>query len=188
MNIPAKYVELFNVDINDIKSFIHQLTDEQWNAWNLRQKKFDFHSKTKTYPLSWATDLGNNNYIVSIKNKFDNIWDILTPIIQNLENYYDGRCLNVMFANLPSGEEIKAHVDNSDLLKSIHRCHLPIQTNEDVIFYLDRQPYHLKEGIFYEINNTILHSVSNNSSEDRVHLIIDIIPNCNNSNIKFICE
>jgi hypothetical protein len=33
------------------------------------------------------------------------------------------------------------------------------------------------EGIGYEINNQLPHSVDNPSNEDRVHLIIDILPN-----------
>jgi len=36
--------------------------------------------------------------------------------------------------------------------------------------------FHMEEGYLYEINNQLSHSVENHSSQDRIHLIIDIIP------------
>jgi hypothetical protein len=35
---------------------------------------------------------------------------------------------------------------------------------------------HMKEGIWYEINNQLPHSVLNGSNVDRVHMIVDILP------------
>jgi hypothetical protein len=55
-------------------------------------------------------------------------------------------------------------------------------------FYIDYRKYKLREGIFYKINNFRVHSVENNSTEDRIHLIVDILPYSNNINVKFTCE
>lgn len=187
MKVLDKYIELYKVEIEDIKSFILTLTDDDWNIWSHRQNSFDQHSKTKTYPLVWAERLNNDTLSVTIKNKFNYIWDILTPQIEDLERRYDGRCMNIMFTKLLSGEKILPHID-SDYLTEIHRCHLPIITNKDVSFYIDNEPLHLNEGVFYEINNQLLHSVENNSLEDRIHLIIDVLPKSSNLNLQFICE
>lgn len=181
-------IELYKVDITNIKSFINSLTDEDWDAWKHRQNSYHFHSKTKTYPLSWVKYLDDDDSLnIIIKNKFSKIWDILSPELTKLEKYYRGRCTNVMFAKLLSGEKINPHVDNRHLL-NFYRCHLPIVTNNDIFFYINYNQYKLREGIFYKINNFLVHSVENNSTEDRIHLIVDILPYSNNINVKFTCE
>jgi hypothetical protein len=183
-------IELYKVDITNIKSFINSLTDEDWDAWKHRQNSYNPHSKTKTYPLSWVEVEhlnGNNSLNITIKNTFSKIWDILSPELTKLEKYYRGRCTNVMFVKLLPGEKINPHVDVRHLLH-FYRCHLPIVTNDDIFFYIDYRKYKLREGIFYKINNFRVHSVENNSTEDRIHLIVDILPYSNNINVKFTCE
>lgn len=181
-------IELYKVDITNIKSFINSLTDEDWDAWNYRQNSYSSHSKTKTYPLSWVDGFDGTDFLsIIIKNKFSKIWDILSPELIKLEKYYKGRCTNVMFVKLLPGEKINPHVDKSHLLH-FYRCHLPIVTNNDIFFYIDGHQYKLREGIFYKINNFLMHSVENNSTEDRIHLIVDILPYSNNINVKFTCE
>jgi hypothetical protein len=46
-----------------------------------------------------------------------------------------------------------------------------------VIFTVFNKSVNLKEGICYELNNAIPHSVENNSADSRIHLIIDVLPN-----------
>lgn len=176
--------EIGKVNIDNLKKSVKNITDDQWNEWKYRQEVFDSHSKTKTYPLIWSDRVGNV-INAEIKNKSNNIWNELFPLIRSLEKYYDGVCIRIMFVNLPSKEKIIPHIDASDILKVVYRCHLPIQTNSDVIFYIDNKPHFLKEGFLYEFNNQIIHGVSNNSSEDRIHLILDIIPNSLNIKINF---
>lgn len=187
MKLLDKFIELYKVEIDEIKSFVLSLTDDDWNAWSYRQNSYDQHSKTKTYPLGWVEKLNDDTMTVTIKNKYSKIWDILTPQIEDLEERYNGRCVNIMFAKLLAEEKISPHIDVGFLTK-VHRCHLPIVTNKDIIFYIDNEPLHLKEGVFYEINNQLLHSVENNSLEDRIHLIIDVLPRSSNLNLQFICE
>ena len=57
------------------------------------------------------------------------------------------------------------------------RTHIPIITNSEVTFTVGGETKFLKEGEIWEINNTKEHSVDNNSDIDRIHLLIDIMPN-----------
>jgi hypothetical protein len=41
---------------------------------------------------------------------------------------------------------------------------------------IDGQPYQLKVGEAYEINNQLTHSVMNKGSEDRITFIFDYVP------------
>ena len=60
---------------------------------------------------------------------------------------------------------------------NIVRIHVPIRTNEDVVFYLwegrEKTFNHLKTGHFYYVDVRAPHSVINNSNEDRIHLVMD---------------
>ena len=66
---------------------------------------------------------------------------------------------------------------NSEYLVLKEQLTKNIKTNSEVDFYIEDKSYSLKEGVWYEINNQKNHSVINKSSMDRVHLIVDILPN-----------
>ena len=51
------------------------------------------------------------------------------------------------------------------------------EKTKDVYFYVDDGVLNMLEGECWEINNMKSHEVINNSDEDRIHLMIDIIPN-----------
>lgn len=188
MNIESNCIIIDRINISDIKSFVFGLSNEDWNSWKLRQKNFDVHEKTKTYPLEWSEEVDDSFYKIYHKNKSSYIWKLLIPKISKLESYYKGTCVNTMFANLPSGEKIFPHTDASNILLNVHRCHIPIVTNKDVKFYIDEHEYNFEEGFVYEINNSLTHEVHNNSNEDRIHLIVDVLPRDKNIKLQYICE
>jgi aspartyl/asparaginyl beta-hydroxylase (cupin superfamily) len=72
---------------------------------------------------------------------------------------------------------IKSHVDGGVMLQLGRRIHIPLITNPKVIFEVFGEKKYLQVGSWYEINNIIPHSVINESEYDRVHLIIDLMPN-----------
>ena len=81
--------------------------------------------------------------------------------------------------NLRAGKDIPKHLDAGDILMYAHRCHIPIITNNDVLFTVDNETIIMKQGEIYEINNSKLHSVNNNGNTNRYHLIVDIEENYN---------
>jgi aspartyl/asparaginyl beta-hydroxylase (cupin superfamily) len=72
---------------------------------------------------------------------------------------------------------IKSHVDGGVMLQLGRRIHIPLITNPKVIFEVFEEKKYLEVGNWYEINNIIPHSVINDSDHDRIHAIIDIMPN-----------
>jgi tetratricopeptide (TPR) repeat protein len=58
-----------------------------------------------------------------------------------------------------------------------HRIHLPIVTNEDVVFHVGGEEINMHAGELWEINNGTVHGVENRGTEDRIHLIVDWMPN-----------
>lgn len=185
MKIANKIKVIGKIEAKGILNFVNELSEEEWDQWNLRQKVFDVHSATKSFPLSWCEEISNKQFHVKIFHQENKIWNHIQPIVYALEKKYVGECVNIMFARLLPYKSIKRHSDTSHLLKSVHRIHIPILTNENIKFYIDDVNFYLKSGYIYEINNIKCHSVVNLSNLDRVHLIIDVLPTIKNIKVNY---
>ena len=93
----------------------------------------------------------------------------------------------IRFMKLAAGKSLRKHNDNIDPdieNKKIVRIHVPIRTNSEVVFTMyendddeNGEKLNLKVGHFYYLDVTKPHSVSNNSSIDRYHLVVDCYVN-----------
>lgn len=90
-------------------------------------------------------------------------------------HYPDCQLFRVQFTRMPPGGVIEPHWDTG-FLSLVHRLHVPVITNEGVVFTIDDESFFLEPGWLYELNNLVRHSVVNNSSEGRVHLLVDLLP------------
>jgi len=95
--------------------------------------------------------------------------DKLRPLFPNCD------VMRVQLAELPPGEVIKPHRD-LNILSLIHRMHVPIVTHPMVKFIIAGKTFFLAEGELYDLNNAVVHSVENQSTVMRVHLMIDMLP------------
>jgi hypothetical protein len=103
--------------------------------------------------------------------------DLLAPIIKELEELHDGICGEVLITKLGPGSKIESHMDNGQYLFKVRRHHIPLTTSSNVVFLVGSEKVNMKVGECWEINNNRPHSVHNNGKEDRLHVIIDIMPN-----------
>ena len=93
----------------------------------------------------------------------------------------------IRFLKLAAGKSLRRHTDNIDKdieNKKIVRLHIPIRTNNNVVFTIYEneedevgQKLNLKTGHYYYLDVTKPHSVSNNSDIDRYHLVVDCFMN-----------
>lgn len=79
----------------------------------------------------------------------------------------------VMLAKMQPGGVIHPHRDANPAAKWPHKIHVPILTNDDVIFFVDGASYHFAVGEAVEVNNMGLHAVENRGDTDRIHLIFE---------------
>ena len=112
----------------------------------------------------------------------------LQPVFKLLENL-PCEFERVRFMKLEVGKIIGRHSDKIDKDLGfddgqIVRIHVPIRTNEDVIFTLYESPrdkigneYKLKTGHYYYTDVTKPHAVRNESEVDRIHLVVDCYSN-----------
>lgn len=166
-------------NISEIKKEIESYTDE-WLLDVSRQAIGTTHMHTQMYRLS-ATDYewipGTpliTEYVNSLKTKNAN--SQLFDIYNKLEYYYSGKVIRCEFIKLKANSEVYKHTDGGPLLHYSRRVHIPLITNNLSTFTVMNNTVHMEEGGWYEINNQLPHAVKNYGNSDRIHIIIDIMP------------
>src|SRR6201996_4544188 len=82
---------------------------------------------------------------------------------------------SVRLLSLAPGSFIREHTDNALVYEDGEmRIHIPVQTSEDVEFYVAGERLKLEEGHSYYINVNLPHRITNRGSAERIHLIIDV--------------
>lgn len=180
----SKILEDFNFkhhktyDASLIKLHVSNFSDE-WFIDTSRQEQYSNHKDTESYFI-YKSDLG---WQKGKKFKFEQVsndaklLELVEPVIKDLEVLHDGIRGNVLLIKLKAKHDIPNHFDDGDYLMCSRRHHLPIITSSNTIFGVGLEKINMLEGECWEINNTRLHSVKNNSDIDRIHLLIDIMPN-----------
>lgn len=86
------------------------------------------------------------------------------------------RCpqLSVRLLRLHAGSSIAEHIDRAlDFDEGEIRVHIPIETSDDVKFFLDGARLVMAPGECWYTNVNLPHSVENHGTTDRIHLVID---------------
>jgi hypothetical protein len=161
-----------NIDVTHLKN---NLTDVDWEAHTIRQN-LGVHKSTQTLEIIWDWDSLQTDKIGKIHSNYykldmESFLERIKPIYES--NYGDGYFIRVLIVKLKANSNIEPHVDNGYSLMTAKRTHIPIITNSDVTFTVGGETKYLKEGEIWEIDNSKVHSVDNNSDMDRIHLIMD---------------
>jgi len=175
-------------DISEIENKV-RLFNSEWFIDTSRQDMYWPHTSTNTYFLiehsnDWQYE---DKYMPESRYLDIELWEIVKPIVNYLESIIGGKMGKVVLINLPGNKEILQHQDSGDYLDIVRRFHIPIITNKNVYFQVGDEVKNMKAGECWEINNSKPHSVKNEGVENRVHLLIDVMPmigvNSNNASI-----
>ena len=165
-------------DVSEIKEILLSYKDE-WNYDTTRQEMFNgTHVNTHSYfiieqSLHW---IPGDRYKIINRSADKKLNELVEPIIKNLEIIHGGRRGRVLFTKLKEEGNIRPHKDGGDYLGIVRRNHIAISTNDYVKFNVDGESINMKEGDCWEINNNKIHSVTNDAKLERIHLIVDIMP------------
>ena len=177
------------VKINSIKEEVDKYVYE-WFFDVSRQAGSQTHELTSMYRLKELDYLWNLKDPIKstspYKFKTDSANKEVSDIYEKLEELVKGKVVRSEVINMLPNSRIRSHVDRSDVLYLSRRFHIPIITNKKCIFTVEKEDFHLEQGNIYELNNRRYHSVENASNENRIHLIIDVIPNAYTENIEFV--
>jgi hypothetical protein len=146
-----------------------KLPDLDFDSYTFRQNTEHVHRETKTVPLIWDSSLSGTV--------------ITHPMYDYFKEYLDqlslgpGHVQTAILIKLPASKSIPSHVDKGPFFRDYHRIHVPIVTNPDCLFTVGDETIHMKPFEMWEINNdNKFHSVTNNGTSDRIHLLIDFAP------------
>ncbi len=172
--------ELSSFEIDGIVDEVSKYQNE-WFIDTSRQETYLSHKDTLMYQLQfmdydWYPELPVDTHTVN-SFKTDVAQSQYNYIVRSMESAFDGKVVRSELVVLKANKKVSPHVDGGQMLNISRRCHIPIFTNDNVFFTVFKNRVNMKPGICYEINNGMPHSVENNSDLDRVHLILDILPN-----------
>ena len=173
----SNYLKLHdNYDVEAIKDVLANVPDAKWRESG-REKRFDIHRNTEALLLIKFEDFRFST--PEFSDLYTQFREVTQPLVEHIAKYYqdNGFVVRMVFAKLLAGGKIPEHVDSGYSLLNCHRVHIPIVSNKDNLFFVGGEQKNMQVGEFWEINNADLHSVYNHSDEDRIHLIIDWVPN-----------
>lgn len=179
MNIGIPLRELGTVDSSALREAVLVQEDRAWQEDNYRQEAFEVHHSTQSIVVLFVDIDRWPDIVVKKEPGWPRLADVALPLMNDIiSRHYEpgGTVIRAMAAKLVAGGKITPHVDRHPSFHHGHRIHVPVSTNPRVRFMIDGQPYQLKVGQAYEINNQLTHSVMNKGSEDRITFIFDYVP------------
>jgi hypothetical protein len=167
---------LGEVDIAPLKAAVEAIPESLWDAENAaKPNRFDALDATRHIVFRFVTSF--RDWRGSEDRRLWPEWKpLLEPVLAAATApyaYERGEFPRVMLAWMGPGGVIHPHREQNPAARWPHKIHVPLQTNEDVTFFIYGVGYHFAEGEAVEVNNMGLHSVENRGPTDRIHLIFE---------------
>jgi mannose-6-phosphate isomerase-like protein (cupin superfamily) len=169
-----KYLQLpFNFDVQKMQDELLQLGNQLWKL----------HFQVKHYNGEWSAILLrsingdiNNGFISPTEDAVyaDTILLNECTYFKDILNHFKCPLLSVRLLKLSAGAQIHEHKDaDLNFEEGLVRFHIPVITNADVDFYLDKEKMVIQPGECWYMNFNLPHALHNKSNIDRIHLVID---------------
>jgi hypothetical protein len=179
MRLPERLVHLFPYPTPQIERHLPPAASPVWDMEGGRQNVHNVHRFTRSIVFEWLDSDWTVGKPVVVKHLDYAPAELVEPVYRCaniLQEHFGGKIVKLMLAELAPGGHVAVHRDAPPSLTEVHRCHVPVLTNPDVIFFIEKVPHYLEPGNAYEFDNTRFHSVWNRSATRRVHLLCDIMP------------
>lgn len=164
------------VDVSALRDAVSALPETVWNEEN-KAKPNRFTALDATRHIVFRFVSTAYDWRTSYERPLWHEWrQLLMPVLAQATEAYGyerGAFPRVMLARMGPGGTIHPHQDSNPAAKWPHKIHVPLQTNDQVTFFIAGQAYHLPEGQAIEVNNMARHAVENRGSTDRIHLIFE---------------
>ena len=78
---------------------------------------------------------------------------------------------SAFFLRIPPGGMVHKHIDVDHIWNTYH---IPVQTNDECVSFMEGRPFHLQVGNIYSVNRQVEHWSVNDGDTDRVHLLMEV--------------
>ncbi|TMJ18326.1 MAG: aspartyl/asparaginyl beta-hydroxylase domain-containing protein [Alphaproteobacteria bacterium] len=144
------------------RHYVRDNYEGEWSAVPLRA------AAGETHPLRM---IGVHS---SDKGFIDTLYLDRAPALRAALSQFHCPLKAVRLMRLGAGSIIKEHDDHDpEAERGAARLHVPITTNPEVEFLLNRSPVPMTPGSAWYLRLSDPHSVANRGASDRVHLVID---------------
>ena len=170
-------------DVGPILERTGEIPAEKWTESG-REKLFAVHKDTQSIQLVHFEDFQYAK--PAYQELYSDFEPVLQPVVSYISDYYrdNGFVVRIILAKLLAGGSIPKHTDAGYSLLNCHRVHIPLVSSNDVVFSVGGEEIKMRVGEFWEINNGVTHGVENNGGADRIHLIVDWMPNRENKPVE----
>lgn len=129
-------------------------------------------------PLRAAAGRSDNIYAENGEAYADTEWLKHSPYFSEILHQFACEKIAVRLMSLAAGAHILPHRDpGGGFEDGVARLHIPIITDPAIHFVIDGVTVHFSAAHCWYMNANCLHAVTNPSTIDRIHLVIDCIPN-----------
>jgi len=144
------------------RHFVHDNYEGEWTVLPLRA------ATGETHPIRM---IGTSSMASSF---VDTPWLDRAPAFRAVLERFQCPLKAARLMRLSAGSTIKEHDDfDPDAANGVARLHVPITTNKQVEFLLNRRPVPMSAGSVWYLRLSDPHAVFNRGASDRVHLVID---------------
>ncbi len=144
---------------------------------NLRKRRGDSDEQAREYGLNSLYSYELNRYIIT-QDQYTNNIDLikgtyLEDVIESVERIAENSDIAIGRARIVTLQPRCALTYHTDVDSTL-RYHIPIVTNDNIMFIVADKVYRMNEqGNLYTIDTNHLHTVVNASRTPRIHMILD---------------
>lgn len=162
-----------SIPLNIIENFRTLIEEDDWRQYPARKLLFPesgdlYDAIEMRHSLTWE------NHNIENRGLYEKYITEFTPLLDHIKKFYIVNDYCSLITRLKPNGIIKRHIDRGSFLETIHRLHIPIQTNPKCVYHVDSLDINMKVGSLYEIDNQRQHGVTNNGDNDRIQLIVNV--------------
>lgn len=162
-------------DLQRLQQDYLRLRNAEWLAhYNQQACQGDWNC----LPLRAAGGRHNDIYADNGEDYHDTQWLLQCPYFCEVLQQLDCEKIAVRLMSLAAGARILPHRDpGGGFEDGVARLHIPIITDPAIHFVIDGEVVHFSAAKCWYMNANCLHAVENPSALERIHLVIDCVPN-----------
>jgi hypothetical protein len=168
--------DLGAVDVAALRAAVMAIPEATWNAENEKKpNRFSALDRTRhiVFRFVATTDDWRGSRDLALWAEWRTLLEPVLAAATRPYGYARAEFPRVMLARMAPGGVIHPHRDQNPSARWPHKIHVPLQTNDKVVFSIDGKGYHFPEGRAVEVNNIGVHAVTNGGETDRIHLIFE---------------
>jgi quercetin dioxygenase-like cupin family protein len=179
-NTATRYLRLpFTFDVAALQADLWGLhSPQQPSAWIDHYNNTAHERRWACLPLR-AIDGSSEHILAQAEGQFlDTPLLASCPYFRQVLAAFECETSSVRLMSLAAGGRILPHTDpGGGFEDGVARLHIPIITDPKVLFHINGESVHFGAGQVWYMNANCIHAVDNNSEVERIHLVMDCIPN-----------